>query len=66
MNGKFTLNITSSDQNKNMHIVYKKFFKVELHSCKTSFWWLSSNFAIFSCEMNVTFESGHDIICLES
>ena len=30
---------------------------VELHSSKTIFWWHSSNLAIFSCEINVAFDS---------
>ena len=36
------------------------------YSSKTFFWWLSSNFAIFSCKMSVTFDSGQDILCLET
>ena len=60
------LNIISIDQNKNLHIFYKKNSKVELHSSKTFFWWPNSNFAIFSCKMSVTFEFGHEILCLET
>ena len=46
-----------------MHIIFEKISKIELHSSKTLFWWLSSNFAIFSCKMSVTFESSQDILC---
>ena len=60
------LNITSTDKNRNMHILYKKNSKVEQHSSKTFFWWPSSNFAIFSCKMSVTFESVQGILCLET
>ena len=59
------LNITSVDQNRNMHIIYKKNSEVELQSSKTLFWWFSSNFEIFSYRMSVTFESSQDILCLE-
>ena len=30
---------------------------LNIHSSKTFFWLLSSNFTIFSCKMSVTFES---------
>ena len=59
-------NIKSTDKNRNMHIFYQKNSKVELHSSKTFFWWPSSNFAIFSCKICVTFEIGHDLLCLEA
>ena len=45
---------------------YKKNSKVELYSSKTFFWWPSSNFAIVSCKMSVTFELDQDILCLET
>ena len=44
----------------------RKISKVELHSSKTLFWWLSSNFAISSCIVSVPFEYGQDILCLET
>ena len=43
-----------------------KISKVELHLFKTFLWWLSSNFAIFSCELSVTFDFGHDILYLKT
>ena len=49
-----------------MHLFYEKSFKVELYSSKTIFLWPSPNFAIIYCKMNMTFESGHDILFLES
>ena len=46
------INITSSDKNRNMHIIYKKNPEVELHSFKTFFSGLVQIFAIFSCKMS--------------
>ena len=37
-----------------------------LQSPKTFFWFLTKNFAIFSCKMIVTCESGQHILCLET
>ena len=45
-----------------MHTFYKKKFpKLNYIHLKPFFWWLSSNFAIYSCKMNVTFDSSQDI-----
>ena len=61
------LNITSIDQNENMHILYKKKkSKVELHLSKNLFWWFSQNFAIFSYKMCVTFDFGQNILHFET
>ena len=49
-----------------MHIIYKKNSKVELYSSRTFFWWPSSNFAILSCKMSVTFDLRQDILFLET
>ena len=60
-----SLSIKLCDKNRNMHTFYKKNSKVQPHSTKSFFWWPSSNFAIFSSEMSVTFDFGQDILCLE-
>ena len=51
------LNIILSNKIRNLTYFIRKNLKVELHSSNILFWWLSSNFAIFSCKMSVTFES---------
>ena len=58
--------MTLADKNRSMHTFYKKNSKVELHSSKMFFLRPNSNFAIFSCEMSVTFDSNQEIPCLET
>ena len=60
------LNVTVADRNQSMHICLKKNSLVELQSSKTFFAWLSSKFPIFFCEMSVIFDTGHNILCLET
>ena len=44
----------------------RKNSKVELHPSKTLFWWFSPNFAIFPYKTSAAFDSGQDILCLET
>ena len=48
-----------------MHIFYKKKISKLNYIYLKLFWWLHSNFAIFSCTMSVIFESNLNILCEE-
>ena len=60
------LNIISVEKKEICTYFTRKNSKVELHSSKTIFWLPSSNFANFFGKMSATFESGQNILYLET